>query len=49
VAELRDPAILEDEGRTWLFYSIAGESGLAAAEIEVELRDAPGVRLPGAD
>jgi len=35
--ELRDPAILEDGGRTWLFYSIAGESGIAAAELEIQL------------
>ena len=33
VRQLRDPAILQDEGRTYLFYSVAGESGIAMAEI----------------
>lgn len=33
VHELRDPAIYEEDGRTWLVYSIAGENGLAVAEI----------------
>ena len=33
VHELRDPAVYEGEGRAWLIYSIAGESGLAIAEI----------------
>lgn len=30
---LRDPAIFHEDGRTWLLYSVAGESGLALAEI----------------
>jgi hypothetical protein len=30
---LRDPAIFEENGRTWLLYSVAGESGIALAEI----------------
>jgi hypothetical protein len=30
---LRDPAICEDEGRTWLAYAVAGESGIAIAEV----------------
>jgi hypothetical protein len=30
---LRDPAIFVDEGRTYLLYSVAGESGIAIAEI----------------
>lgn len=34
---LRDPAIFTEEGRTYLLYSIAGESGLAIAEL-IELR-----------
>jgi hypothetical protein len=34
--QLRDPCIFEDEGRTWLFYAVAGERGIAAAEL---LRD----------
>ena len=33
VLELRDPAVYEEDGRAWLLYSIAGESGLAIAEI----------------
>jgi hypothetical protein len=31
--QLRDPAIVEDGGQTFLFYSICGEQGLAAAEL----------------
>jgi hypothetical protein len=30
---LRDPFIYEGSGRTWLIYAIAGESGLALAEL----------------
>ena len=30
---LRDPAIFREAGRTYLIYSIAGESGLAIAEL----------------
>jgi hypothetical protein len=33
VRQLRDPAILEDDGRTFLFYSFCGEQGIAAAEL----------------
>lgn len=33
VRELRDPAIFVDEGRTYLLYSVAGEQGIAVAEI----------------
>jgi len=33
VRELRDPAIFTDEGRTYLLYSVAGESGIAIAEL----------------
>jgi hypothetical protein len=33
VNQLRDPAILEDEGRSYLFYAVAGESGIAVAEL----------------
>jgi hypothetical protein len=36
VRELRDPAIFEDDdGRLYLVYSIAGESGLAMARLEI--------------
>lgn len=31
--ELRDPAIYEENGRTWLLYTIAGEQGIALAEL----------------
>lgn len=34
VCELRDPAIFSENGRTHLLYSIAGERGIAIAEIE---------------
>ena len=30
---LRDPFIFEDDGRTYLLYSVAGESGIALAEL----------------
>lgn len=33
VRQLRDPALFEEEGRTYLLYSVAGESGIAIAEI----------------
>jgi len=33
VRQLRDPAIYEEGGRTYLFYSIAGERGIAGAEV----------------
>jgi hypothetical protein len=35
VKQLRDPAVFEENGRTWLFYSICGEQGIAAAELEL--------------
>jgi hypothetical protein len=31
--QLRDPAIFEEAGKTYLFYSICGEQGLAAAQL----------------
>ena len=31
--QLRDPAILEDEGRLWLYYAVRGENGIAVAEL----------------
>jgi hypothetical protein len=30
---LRDPAIYEENGRTFLLYAVAGESGIAIAEV----------------
>jgi hypothetical protein len=35
VKQIRDPFLFEDEGRTYLFYSICGEQGIAAAEVGV--------------
>ena len=37
VNQLRDPAILEDEGRIYLFYAVAGESGIALAEVLMDV------------
>jgi hypothetical protein len=33
VRQLRDPAIYQESGRTYLLYSVAGEAGIAIAEI----------------
>jgi len=33
VRQLRDPAIFQEKGRTYLLYSVAGEHGIAIAEI----------------
>jgi len=33
VHQLRDPCIFEDEGKTYLLYSVAGEHGIAIAEL----------------
>ena len=33
VKQIRDPFVFEDEGRTFLFYSVCGEQGIAAAQI----------------
>lgn len=33
VRQLRDPAIFREEGRTYLLYSVAGEQGIAIAEV----------------
>jgi hypothetical protein len=34
--ELRDPGVFEENGKYYLFYSIAGESGIAMAEVTLE-------------
>jgi len=34
--DLRDPAIFEEYGRIYLLYSVAGESGIAIAELLIE-------------
>ena len=36
VRQLRDPAVFDEGGRTFLFYSICGEQGIAGAELEFE-------------
>jgi hypothetical protein len=36
VNQLRDPAIFEEDGRIYLLYAVAGESGIAIAEILVD-------------
>jgi hypothetical protein len=33
VRQLRDPAIFIEDGQTYLLYSVAGESGIAIAEL----------------
>jgi hypothetical protein len=33
VNQLRDPAIFEEDGRVYLLYAVAGESGIAIAEV----------------
>ncbi|MBC8363848.1 MAG: hypothetical protein H8E59_02470 [Actinobacteria bacterium] len=33
VNQLRDPALFEDGGRTFLFYAVAGEAGIGVAEV----------------
>ena len=33
VNQLRDPAIFEEDGRIYLIYAVAGESGIAIAEV----------------
>lgn len=36
VNQLRDPAIFEEDGRVYLLYAVAGESGIAIAEVFLE-------------
>lgn len=36
VNQLRDPAIFEEDGRVYLLYAVAGESGIAIAEILID-------------
>ena len=50
VRQLRDPCVFEEGGRTHLFYSIAGETGIAMAEIDITMKDGAGEGSPvGAD
>lgn len=39
VCQLRDPAIFEEDGQLYLFYSIAGEMGIALAELDLVFTD----------
>ncbi len=36
VNQLRDPAIYEEDGRTFLLYAVAGEAGIAIAEVHFD-------------
>jgi hypothetical protein len=38
VNQLRDPAVFEEEGQVYLLYSVAGESGIAIARIDIPSR-----------
>jgi hypothetical protein len=42
VRQLRDPCIFQEDGRTYLFYTVAGEMGIAMAEIEIGLKPGAG-------
>jgi len=35
--QLRDPCVYEEDNRTYLFYTIAGEMGIAMAELQLEM------------
>ncbi|MGE0419683.1 MAG: hypothetical protein AB7O80_23005 [Acetobacteraceae bacterium] len=35
VNQLRDPAVFEEDGRVFLLYAVAGESGIAIAEVDI--------------
>lgn len=36
VNQLRDPAIFEEDGRVYLLYAVAGESGIALAQVHMD-------------
>lgn len=36
VQELRDPYIFEEDGQLYLFYSVAGEEGIAGASLSID-------------
>lgn len=36
VNQLRDPALFEEDGRLWLLYAVAGESGIAITTLEID-------------
>jgi hypothetical protein len=35
VRQVRDPGIFQEAGKTWLLYSVAGESGIATVEFRM--------------
>lgn len=37
VNEVRDPFVFEEGGKTYLYYTVAGESGIAMAELQYEM------------
>ena len=39
VQQLRDPCIFTENGKAYLFYSIAGEMGIAMAELKITMKD----------
>jgi hypothetical protein len=41
VQQLRDPYLFSDAGRNYLFYSVAGEMGIAVAELTIHEHQAP--------
>jgi hypothetical protein len=41
VNQLRDPAVFEEDGRTYLLYAVAGEAGIGIAELEFDDRMHP--------
>lgn len=46
VRQLRDPAIFVEDGKTYLLYSVAGESGIAVAELGPAAEHEPAEREP---
>ena len=38
VRQLRDPCIFQEDGKTYLFYSAAGEMGIAMAELDIKMK-----------
>jgi len=45
VHQLRDPAIFEENGRYYLFYAIAGEEGIAMAELDLTFNERDTTRI----
>ncbi len=42
VRQLRDPYAFREDGRTYLFYSVAGEMGIAMAELDIVMKSKAG-------